>query len=242
MVLEIGAVRGGYGWIFPKGDHVNVGVGGDESEGPRLRAELRHLCREYGIDPEAAADLRGYRLPLRRPESRLARGTAAVIGDAAGLVDPFSGDGMYEAFLSSQLVDRGGARRARRPGRRARAVRAGRRPPDHPAHGRRLGREGRLRPLPAHDLRARAPARHLPRARAAARRRGRPSRRRPRAGERAPSGSSTRSPAGPATRAGNTGPPWSKAPGSYSRSPIRAAWISTVCSGAPSNSAPVTST
>ena len=104
MVLEIGAVHGGYGWIFPKGDHVNVGVGGDESEGPRLRAELRRLCREYGVDPEAAADLRGYRLPLRRPKSRLARGTTAVIGDAAGLVDPFSGDGMYEAFLSAQLV------------------------------------------------------------------------------------------------------------------------------------------
>ena len=27
-----------------------------------------------------------------------------MIGDAAGLVDPFSGDGMYEAFLSAQLV------------------------------------------------------------------------------------------------------------------------------------------
>jgi flavin-dependent dehydrogenase len=34
----------------------------------------------------------------------LARGRTAVIGDAAGLVDPFSGDGMYEAFLSAQLV------------------------------------------------------------------------------------------------------------------------------------------
>lgn len=103
-VLEIGAIRGGYGWIFPKADHVNLGVGGDESEGPRLREELRNLCRAYGIDPEAASELRGYRLPLRRPHSRLARGSAAVIGDAAGLIDPFSGDGMYEAFRSSQLV------------------------------------------------------------------------------------------------------------------------------------------
>src|ERR1044071_9718110 len=44
MVLEIAVIRGGYGWIFPKGDHVNVAVGGHESEGPRLRAELRRLC------------------------------------------------------------------------------------------------------------------------------------------------------------------------------------------------------
>ena len=104
MVLEMGVVHGGYGWVFPKGDHVNVGVGGYAGEGPRLREHLRRLCEEHGIDPAAATDTRGYRLPMRTPESRLARGTAAVIGDAAGLVDPFSGDGMYEAFLSSQLV------------------------------------------------------------------------------------------------------------------------------------------
>ncbi len=104
MVLELGVVPGGYGWVFPKGDHLNVGVGGDEREGPRLRDHLRRLCDEHDIDLEAASGMRGYRLPMRRPASRLARGTAAVIGDAAGLVDPFSGDGMYEAFLSAQLV------------------------------------------------------------------------------------------------------------------------------------------
>ena len=104
MVLEIGAVRGGYGWVFPKGDHVNVGVGGDAGEGPQLRTLLRRLCEVHGLDPEAATNTRGYRLPMRQPHTRLARGSAALIGDAAGLLDPFSGDGLYEAFLSSQLV------------------------------------------------------------------------------------------------------------------------------------------
>lgn len=104
MVLELAVVRGGYGWVFPKGDHVNVGVGGDQSEAPRLREHLRRLCEMHEIDVDAATGTRGYRLPMRRPGGRLARGTNAVIGDAAGLVDPFSGDGMYEAFLSAQLV------------------------------------------------------------------------------------------------------------------------------------------
>jgi geranylgeranyl reductase family protein len=105
MTLEIASVPGGYGWIFPKGDHVNVGVGGWGSEGPRLRAHLRRMCEAYGIDPDAAADTRGYRLPMRRPGGTLlVRGNAAVIGDAAGLVDPFSGDGMYEAFYSAKLA------------------------------------------------------------------------------------------------------------------------------------------
>ena len=104
MVLEIAVVRGGYGWIFAKGDHINVGVGGNGEEGPKLRAELQRMCEAYGINSAAAQDTRGYRLPMRLTATRLARGTTAVIGDAAGLVDPLSGDGMYEAFLSAQLV------------------------------------------------------------------------------------------------------------------------------------------
>jgi geranylgeranyl reductase family protein len=104
IVLEIAVIRGGYGWIFAKSDHLNVGVGGNAEEAPKLRAELRRMCEAYGIDPDAARDTRGYRLPMRLPKTRLARGTTAVIGDAAGLVDPFSGDGMYEAFLSAKLV------------------------------------------------------------------------------------------------------------------------------------------
>jgi len=104
MVLEIAVIRGGYGWIFPKGDHLNVGVGGNGEEGPKLRGELRRMCEEYGIDPDAATETRGYRLPMRMPGTRLARENTAVIGDAAGLVDPFTGDGMYEAFLSARLV------------------------------------------------------------------------------------------------------------------------------------------
>jgi flavin-dependent dehydrogenase len=103
MTLEIASVPGGYGWIFPKGDHVNVGVGGWGSEGPRLRAHLRRMCEAYWIDPDSATETRGYRLPMRRGGT-LVRGNAAVIGDAAALVDPFSGDGMYEAFLSAKLV------------------------------------------------------------------------------------------------------------------------------------------
>jgi len=104
LVLELAVLPGGYGWIFPKGDHVNVGVGGWGEEGPRLRQHLRVLCEHYGIDLRDLTDLRGHRLPMRRPQTQLARGRALLVGDAAGLVDPVSGDGMYEAFVSSRLA------------------------------------------------------------------------------------------------------------------------------------------
>src|SRR5207248_9737125 len=56
------------------------------------------------LGPGGPTDPGGYRRPMRRGVAGLVRGNAAVIGDAAGLVDPFSGDGMYEAFLSAKLV------------------------------------------------------------------------------------------------------------------------------------------
>ena len=104
LVLELGVVPGGYAWVFPKGDHVNVGVGGWETEGPRLRAHLRRLCNAHDVDGDALTDLRGYRLPYRRSGSKFASNKVLLVGDAAGLIDPLSGDGMYEAFVSAKLA------------------------------------------------------------------------------------------------------------------------------------------
>jgi geranylgeranyl reductase family protein len=104
LVLELAALPGGYGWIFPKGDHVNVGVGGWGSEGPRLRDHLRVLCERYGIELEELTNVRGHRLPMRRPGTVLGRARALVVGDAAGVIDPVSGDGMYEGFVTARLA------------------------------------------------------------------------------------------------------------------------------------------
>jgi geranylgeranyl reductase family protein len=104
LVLELATVPGGYGWVFPKADHVNVGVGGWGSEGPQLRQHLRVLCEHYGIELAELQQLRGHRLPMRRPETRLARGRGLLVGDAAGVLDPVSGDGIYEALVTARLA------------------------------------------------------------------------------------------------------------------------------------------
>ena len=74
LFLELANVPGGYGWVFPKGDHVNVGVGGWEREGPRLRQHLSRFCREYGIPESSLENVRGYRLPLLHARARLTKG------------------------------------------------------------------------------------------------------------------------------------------------------------------------
>src|SRR5581483_7680439 len=102
-VVELADIPGGYGWVFPKAEHANVGVGAWQSEGPRIREHLRRVCEGHGLEPETLTELRGHRLPLRRPGTRIAGGRALLVGDAAGLVDPVSGDGMYECFVSARL-------------------------------------------------------------------------------------------------------------------------------------------
>jgi geranylgeranyl reductase family protein len=107
-VVVLGTVPGGYSWVFPKGDHVNVGIGGWESEGPRLRKHLERACAAYGLPFGRLEGVRGYRLPMRGRADAAFSGRVALVGDAAGLVDPLSGDGIYEALLSARLAAESG--------------------------------------------------------------------------------------------------------------------------------------
>jgi geranylgeranyl reductase family protein len=104
--LDLGLIPGGYGWLFPKGDHVNIGVGGWKYTGPTLRAQLDRVTRHYGFSPTQLSGLRGHHLPVRRRGSRIVRGRVALVGDAAGLVDPLSGEGIYAALASGRAAAR----------------------------------------------------------------------------------------------------------------------------------------
>lgn len=104
IALELGSSPGGYGWLFPKADHLNIGVGGWQRVAPSLRRRLADLCRAYGFDPGRLQELRGYRLPMRRPGSAIVHGPALLAGDAAGLIDPLSGEGIFAAARSGRLA------------------------------------------------------------------------------------------------------------------------------------------
>jgi geranylgeranyl reductase family protein len=102
--LDLGGLAGGYGWVFPKGDHLNVGVGAWKYAAFTLRPKLAALCCRYGFDVAALEKMRGHHLPVRVPGSTIARGPVVLVGDAAGLVDPLSGEGIHTAFVSGRLA------------------------------------------------------------------------------------------------------------------------------------------
>jgi flavin-dependent dehydrogenase len=104
LALNLGGIPGGYGWLFPKGDHVNIGVGGWQYLASGFRAHLNRLTRHSGFRPADVADIRGHHLPVRRNGAPIARGRVLLVGDAAGLVDPLSGEGIYAAIASGGMA------------------------------------------------------------------------------------------------------------------------------------------
>ncbi|HLB28724.1 MAG TPA: NAD(P)/FAD-dependent oxidoreductase, partial [Dehalococcoidia bacterium] len=104
VAFQLGVLPWGYGWLFPKGDHLNVGLW-QRGAAPR-REELAALVRRLGFDPRALAEVRGHLLPLGRPGTPLVRGPVLLVGDAAGLADPLTGEGIYGAVRSGQMAAR----------------------------------------------------------------------------------------------------------------------------------------
>jgi geranylgeranyl reductase family protein len=104
LALELGSMSGGYGWSFPKADHFNVGCGGYHNQGAKLRRHLYDLQNHYRFGALSTRNLRGHHLPTRDEGAPIVRGRALLVGDAAGLVDPMSGEGIYSAFVSGHLA------------------------------------------------------------------------------------------------------------------------------------------
>lgn len=107
-VAETGAVKfyplpflGGMGWSFSGPDWTNHGVGG--LFGRKLLLKAYH--RIFPGDPDSA-NPHAWPLPFLGPLQKAAAGNLLLTGDAAGLIDPFSGEGLYNSFKSSILAVR----------------------------------------------------------------------------------------------------------------------------------------
>jgi geranylgeranyl reductase family protein len=93
-----------YAWAFPVGDGtVNVGYGELIRTSPPNRAQLTE--RLYELLPQLAPlPLRGHRLPLSTGRPDVGHGRVLLAGDAASLINPLTGEGIYYAVLSGSLA------------------------------------------------------------------------------------------------------------------------------------------
>jgi geranylgeranyl reductase family protein len=118
-LLDWGPVPGSYGWVFPKGDSITVGVIGDRARGEAVRAYYRSFLDALGLDRASATQDGGHLTRVRAPGSPLSRGQVLVAGDAAGLLEPWTREGISFALRSGALA---GAAAATDVGSYARSV------------------------------------------------------------------------------------------------------------------------
>ena len=104
VLLDWGPVPGSYGWVFPKGDTLTVGVIGDRARSSALRAYYRSFVASQGLDLSTARHDGGHLTRVRAPGSPLGRGRLLLAGDAAGLLEPWTREGISFALRSGALA------------------------------------------------------------------------------------------------------------------------------------------
>ena len=104
VLIDWGPVRGSYGWVFPKGDTLTVGVIAARGEGEATRAYYREFIEQLGLAEYPATTDSGHLTRCRAADSPLSRGRVLVAGDAAGLLEPWTREGISYALRSGRLA------------------------------------------------------------------------------------------------------------------------------------------
>ncbi|GAA0521024.1 hyaluronate lyase [Paractinoplanes deccanensis] len=100
VLLDWGPFPGSYGWVFPKDDELTVGVIMAKGNGAETKRYLGAFLRQLGLDGREVVRDSGHLTRCRRPDSPLRRGRVLVAGDAAGLLEPWTREGISYALRS----------------------------------------------------------------------------------------------------------------------------------------------
>ncbi|MEV6816540.1 geranylgeranyl reductase family protein [Micromonospora sp. NPDC051296] len=104
LLLDWGPLPGSYAWVFPKDDRLTVGVIAGRGEGERTREYLRRFVDRLGLAGVQPAHDSGHLTRCRADDSPLRRGRVLVAGDAAGLLEPWTREGISYALRSGELA------------------------------------------------------------------------------------------------------------------------------------------
>ncbi|MBZ4220541.1 MAG: geranylgeranyl diphosphate reductase [Chlorobium sp.] len=89
-----------YGWVFPKADHLAIGTG-TEGKQKNVKILQKRFVNKLGITDEPYLD-EAAQIPMK-PRKSFTQEKAILIGDAAGLVTPANGEGIFFAMRSGKL-------------------------------------------------------------------------------------------------------------------------------------------
>ena len=100
VVLDWGPVPGSYGWVFPKDDELTVGVIMAKGKGAQTKQYLSQFLAQLGLEDRRVVRDSGHLTRCRSAGSPLRKGRVVVVGDAAGLLEPWTREGISYALRS----------------------------------------------------------------------------------------------------------------------------------------------
>ncbi|WP_394769044.1 geranylgeranyl reductase family protein [Lacisediminihabitans sp.] len=112
VFLDWGGNPGSYAWMFPKRDVLTVGVIQAKGSPDATRDYLREWVERLGLQHDEVVRSSGHLTQWRTPRSPLRRGNVIVAGDAAGLLDPWTREGISYALRSGEWAGEAAARAA----------------------------------------------------------------------------------------------------------------------------------
>jgi geranylgeranyl reductase family protein len=104
VLIDWGPMPGSYGWVFPKGDTLTVGVISARGEGAATKRYLEDFIARLGLAGFEPSISSGHLTRCRADDSPLTRGRVLVCGDAAGLLEPWTREGISFALRSGRLA------------------------------------------------------------------------------------------------------------------------------------------
>ncbi|WP_345678340.1 geranylgeranyl reductase family protein [Yinghuangia aomiensis] len=104
VLIDWGPVAGSYAWVFPKGDTLTVGVICARGNGEATREYLRDFVARLGLAGFRPSVSSGHLTRCRADGSPLSRGRVLVAGDAAGLLEPWTREGISFALRSGRAA------------------------------------------------------------------------------------------------------------------------------------------
>ena len=105
-MIELGFRPWGYAWLFPKRDVLSFGVVLPQGQANTMKARVNAFVRRLGLDGCDVEVARGHKLRFRRGHEPIAGGRALLAGDAAGLADEFTEEGIFYAIESGRMAAR----------------------------------------------------------------------------------------------------------------------------------------
>jgi geranylgeranyl reductase family protein len=106
-LIELDARPWAYAWLFPKAELLSIGIVVPPGQGNTMKRRVDVFVRNLGLEGAPVRLARGHKLRFRRGHEPIASDRALLAGDAAGLADEFTEEGISYAVTSGRVAARG---------------------------------------------------------------------------------------------------------------------------------------